>query len=610
MIICLNIDGTVAMKSKEVLGLFFSVLLIMLLAISVLPLKTSGQENPRVHNLRTGKSYEAIQEAIDESKSGDTLYVGIGTYRENVVVNKTISLVGENKSNTIIDGAGIGNVIYVTADNVEIRGFTIENSGSILIYGGVYADHSSGHKIIDNIIKDNEYGIYLSYSSENSVLNNTVLNNSYGFGSLYTTNNVFSKNNFLDNHQDGIKLYYSTNNVFSENNVSSHTRYGAYLLACTGNVFSNNRVVDNYHGFYVSASTSNKFFGNSVLNNSRGFSVGTSLDSTFSGNNISSNKDYGVWLVTSRTNVFSNNYLVDNGISLRLATSDNNLIYHNNFINTITNTTQQPISIESQNSWNNGIEGNYWSSYNGSDKIENGIGDTAYIINENTNDSYPLMSIFMQFNLSVRNKAYTLNVVSNSTISSLRHLYHQANNTAKVSFQVNNSEGKGFCRICIPHDLVGPPYKVIANYNISLTASTVHRNKTHTWLYFTYDYSEHEPTTIILLSQEQPVWYQLWFWVTIFLAAVVTVLFLLVIRYHRMSIKQKKLIQVYEFELQMRAHKYLDTARAFFEADVKRRKAKIKKFEKKYKIKVRPRENFEDIVKLEFEKKEKERVTD
>jgi len=389
VIICLNIDGTVAMKSKEVLGLFFSVLLIMLLAISVLPLKTSGQENPRVHNLRTGKSYEAIQEAIDESKSGDTLYVGIGTYRENVVVNKTISLVGENKSNTIIDGAGIGNVIYVTADNVEIRGFTIENSGSILIYGGVYADHSSGHKIIDNIIKDNEYGIYLSYSSENSVLNNTVLNNSYGFGSLYTTNNVFSKNNFLDNHQDGIKLYYSTNNVFSENNVSSHTRYGAYLLACTGNVFSNNRVVDNYHGFYVSASTSNKFFGNSVLNNSRGFSVGTSLDSTFSGNNISSNKDYGVWLVTSRTNVFSNNYLVDNGISLRLATSDNNLIYHNNFINTITNTTQQPISIESQNSWNNGIEGNYWSSYNGSDKIENGIGDTAYIINENTNDSYP-----------------------------------------------------------------------------------------------------------------------------------------------------------------------------------------------------------------------------
>jgi hypothetical protein len=52
---------------------------------------------------------------------------------------------------------------------------------------------------------------------------------------------------------------------------------------------------------------------------------------------------------------------------------------------------------EYPNFWDNGSEGNYWSNYNGTDANRDGIGDTPYIIEVNSTDRYPLMSIIPEF---------------------------------------------------------------------------------------------------------------------------------------------------------------------------------------------------------------------
>lgn len=49
--------------------------------------------------------YFSIQEAINNADHGDTIFVSSGTCYENVVVNKTVSLIGEDVSSTIINGA-------------------------------------------------------------------------------------------------------------------------------------------------------------------------------------------------------------------------------------------------------------------------------------------------------------------------------------------------------------------------------------------------------------------------------------------------------------------------------------------------------------------------
>jgi len=85
--------------------------------------------------------------------------------------------VGEDRHSTIIDGGGTGSVISVTANNVDINGFTIQNSGSTSSDSGIYAI-SSGNNISHNTITNNWYGIYLYYSSnDNTIHHNNFINN-------------------------------------------------------------------------------------------------------------------------------------------------------------------------------------------------------------------------------------------------------------------------------------------------------------------------------------------------------------------------------------------------------------------------------------------------
>ncbi len=66
-------------------------------------------------------NYTKIQDAINDSSDGDTVFVYNGTYYENIEFNKVIILIGQNRNGTIIDGGGNGNVVYVTAES-ELSG--------------------------------------------------------------------------------------------------------------------------------------------------------------------------------------------------------------------------------------------------------------------------------------------------------------------------------------------------------------------------------------------------------------------------------------------------------------------------------------------------------
>ena len=54
-------------------------------------------------SLNIPPDYQKIQQAINHANSGDTIFIHNGTYFENVVVNKSLSLIGENQNTTIID---------------------------------------------------------------------------------------------------------------------------------------------------------------------------------------------------------------------------------------------------------------------------------------------------------------------------------------------------------------------------------------------------------------------------------------------------------------------------------------------------------------------------
>ena len=128
--------------------------------------------------------YQHIQDGIDNASDGDTVLVYSGTYYENVVVDKAVTLISENRDTTIIDGERIGDVINITAYCVTIMGFTVRNGGENWYwYGGagIKVYHADHIEISNCNASSNTNGIFLYSSSNNAITNNTANNNWEGF---------------------------------------------------------------------------------------------------------------------------------------------------------------------------------------------------------------------------------------------------------------------------------------------------------------------------------------------------------------------------------------------------------------------------------------------
>jgi parallel beta-helix repeat protein len=153
-------------------------------------------------------NYSTIQDAINASSDEDTIFVYKGTYNETLEVNKSISLIGQNKENTIISGKHKMDVIAIKASNVSISGFTIQDG----LLSGIWIEVSSNCNIFQNNINNNGFGIFARLLSNSSIFNNTISNNfdtgikisavlpAYN-ATLCSENNTIYHNNFINNSQ-------------------------------------------------------------------------------------------------------------------------------------------------------------------------------------------------------------------------------------------------------------------------------------------------------------------------------------------------------------------------------------------------------------------------
>jgi len=168
-------------------------------------------------------------------------------------VNKTINLIGEDKKYTIIDGGSSGDVVHISADCVNISGFTLQNSGSV------------GSPTFDS-------GIDIR-SNYNTITSNNALNNKNGIFLYYSSNNTITSNNASDNHI-GIDLEsFSNNNIITGNNASNNG-YGIYLdISSNNNIITGNKANSNLGNGITIFSSSNNISGNSASNNENGITI-------------------------------------------------------------------------------------------------------------------------------------------------------------------------------------------------------------------------------------------------------------------------------------------------------------------------------------------------
>ena len=443
--------------------------------------------------IKVPEDYPTIQGAVDAANMGDTILVAPGIYKENVVIKKTVSIAGKNKSATIIDGNGTKIVVHVLAHCVAISGFTIRNGrDGLLIFGG----HET--TISDNIITNNTgYGIHLLFSYFNILRGNNMTGNGLNFGvegedffnnvdssnfvdgkpiyywinqadkqvpedagyvAIINSRNIIVKNINLSNNGEGVLFAHTTDSSIENVNISNN-RYGIRLFYSDGNAIKMNKVLNSRYGIRLSQSRGNMISENEIRNNLYCFQADFSNDNIINNNTLSGNsKSVGMSVTYSRNNTFSDNVMTNNWSASRWFSSHSNTIYHNNFVNN----TEQVYSIMSMNTWDDGYPsgGNYWSSYKGADmhgglyqneKGSDGTGDVPFVINEGNQDRYPLMGLFTKFSISWEEETYHIYTVTNSILSD----FYFNQESKLVGFRITGpSNIRGFCRVTIPKKLL------------------------------------------------------------------------------------------------------------------------------------------------------------
>jgi len=290
-------------------------------------------------------NFSKIQAAINSANDGDIVFVYTGFYEENVIIDKSVFLIGQNPLSTIIQSTFLSHyiAISITAINVKISGFTLQKSG----YGINVKNDSS--TICNNIFLDNTIGIYLAESLNNIVYNNSFKNDGiYVYKSYQNTihNNSINNKNliYLENQSNHnilkdvgqIILVNCTNITIKNQNISSN--YCALLLENSNFCnFLNNTFSENRFDISFYKSSNNKFLNNIINKNyGTGFSISYSNNISIFNNTIKNNTGTAIYFRDSSNNTIINNTIDGNNIGLSFSGynggCNNNLVQKNNII--------------------------------------------------------------------------------------------------------------------------------------------------------------------------------------------------------------------------------------------------------------------------------------
>ena len=301
------------------------------------PIYVDDNNCPGPGNGTLGNPFCTIQAAIDDANPGDTIQVAAGTYEEQLIIDKTINLQGEDRETTIIEypPAPVSDqyLVLVNADDVTIRefkllghfsapsravyiihskktGLIVENN-EIQGFIGVFGNLING-QIRNNIIGTNRKGIYIP--GGNNVLNLLIEGNTiepaegagpyaYNCGAIY-----------MDN----------ANYVTIEGNTMKD------FSSLTDSSMTDGRGIEGSHNSDIT------IFDNTFVNNRDAITMWIVNNITISENLINNSDRFGI-NIKGQDILIENNDIQNNGhsginVAEYVIETKNVAIHHNNFI--------------------------------------------------------------------------------------------------------------------------------------------------------------------------------------------------------------------------------------------------------------------------------------
>ena len=228
-------------------------------------------------------AFTTIQAAINAVATGGTVHVNTGTYSEYVIINKDITVHGQDRNSTVLESGGVG--VAITASGATFEGFTVQHATTYGIY-----PQADSVTIQDNIVQYNSTGIYGNLGGPNMIglriLNNTIRNNATatgGNGGVYLTGSAalddyqsleISGNVASDNYANALTVEGSTGAIFRNNQVSGTLKptSGGWsearaigLTFSTGGLVENNQVSSGSNYAILVGNTGNSTIGTNTV---------------------------------------------------------------------------------------------------------------------------------------------------------------------------------------------------------------------------------------------------------------------------------------------------------------------------------------------------------
>ena len=323
----------------------------------------------------------SIGDTVKRAAHGDTIIVKGGIHYERFVVDKSVTLRGEDGA--VIDGGGTASVVTVMAPAVVVRGFTIRNTGDRLSEGdaGIMIKKARGVIVKKNRFEDVLFGVQVRNAPDTIVRNNTFHGKDLDVGRRgdlirvwYSSGAVVEDNRVFDGRD--VVIWYSKNITVRRNEVRDG-RYGIHFMYCDDATIEDNRLIGNSVGVYLMYSYRLRLQKNWVITNrgASGYGIGQKdmYDGLITDNFVADNRA-GMFMDNS-TNTFRNNLIAFNDFGmLALPSARKNTFAENSFVD-----NGEQVAIEGQrrlgtNQW----MGNYWSDYSGYDANGDGVGDMPY----------------------------------------------------------------------------------------------------------------------------------------------------------------------------------------------------------------------------------------
>jgi parallel beta-helix repeat protein len=111
--------------------------------------------------------FSKIGDAVNSAAPGDTIQVSAGTYKEDVVIGKSLSLIGVGPEQVTLDATGLPNGVYVDGidhtglTNVVVSNFTIKDAK----FEGILVANASSITVWNNHVIDNDRSLNASSHS-------------------------------------------------------------------------------------------------------------------------------------------------------------------------------------------------------------------------------------------------------------------------------------------------------------------------------------------------------------------------------------------------------------------------------------------------------------